>query len=126
MQRVDVAEIGIAGILPAHPRGIGLGRPELLPDIGRRLENADRVAQTLRHLGLAIEAEDALGLREQRLRLGEVIRSATELRVPLATDFAGELEVLDLVLTDWYEMARRNIARKLVPREAQQRVKRIS
>src|SRR6267378_680543 len=50
MQRVNVADLGRPGILPALACGIGGRRPELLPDRLRRLEQPDRVPQALGHL----------------------------------------------------------------------------
>ena len=69
-----------------------------------RLQHPDGVAQALRHLGLAVEAHDPLGLGEQRLGLREVILAAAELRVPPARDFPGQLQVLDLVLADRHQV----------------------
>src|ERR1051325_5905438 len=98
MQCVDVADLRRARILARLARGIGRGGPQLFPNRLGRLEQADRVAETLRHLGLAVESQDALRLREQRLRLRE--EPVAVARVPAARDLAHQLEVLDLILAD--------------------------
>src|SRR5690242_12711671 len=77
MQRIDVADLGGAGVFPRDPRWIGGGRLQLFPDRFRRLEETDRIAETLRHLGLAVEAQDALRLAEQGLRLREIACTKT-------------------------------------------------
>src|SRR3989442_11676989 len=64
----DVADLGRAGILAGLASRIGRRRAQLFPDGFRRFEQADRVAEALRHLGLAVEAENAPGFRQQRFR----------------------------------------------------------
>ncbi len=96
---VDVADLGCAGVGPALPGRIGLGRAQLLPDHLGRVEDVDGVAPRLRHLGLAIEAHDPPGAGEQRLRLQQHPGPAPVGCVPPAREFARELEVLHLVVT---------------------------
>ena len=96
--RKDIAERGGAGVLPGNPRRIGGRRPELFPDLLRRVEHPDRVAQALRHLGVAVEAHDPLGGGQQRLRLRKPGRIGRVRRVPAPGDFPRQLEVLYLVL----------------------------
>src|SRR6184192_702931 len=56
----DVADVGVAGVFPSDPGGIGCGRLELLPNGLRRVEQADGVAQALGHLRLAVQPQDTL------------------------------------------------------------------
>lgn len=104
MQGVDVADLGVARIFPPDPRGIGLGGSQLLPHLRGRLQNADRVAETLRHLGLAVEPEDPLRLGEERLRLAKELFPPSELGIPLPADLPGQFEMLDLVLADRHQV----------------------
>src|SRR5436190_698481 len=101
MQRVDVADLGSAWIFPRHARRIGGRRPQLLPDRFGGLEQADRIAEALRHLGFAIEAQHALRPGQQRLWLGEI--ALAKARIPAARDFAHQLQVLYLVLSDGHQ-----------------------
>ena len=101
MQGENVADLGRAGILAGFACGIGSRRPELLPDRFGGLEQADRVPQALRHLGLAVEAEHAFRAGQQRLRLGKEALAIAG--VPTPRNFAHELEMLDLILTDRYK-----------------------
>src|SRR3989442_15900693 len=78
-------------VLPRDARRVGGCGFELLPDGLRRVEQGDRVAEALRHLGLAVEPEDALRRREQGLRLGQR-ESVREPRVPAAGDLPPPLE----------------------------------
>src|SRR6267154_3301637 len=90
MQRKNVADLRCAGILPGFAGGIGGGRPELLPNRFGGFEQPDRIPQTLGHLGFAVEAQDALGPGQQRLRLGEETRAVAG--VPAARDLPHQLE----------------------------------
>ena len=101
VDREDVANVGVAGILPRLAGRIGRRRPELLPDRLRRIEQADRVAQALRHLGFAVEPQHALRRGQERLRLGEVALAVAG--VPTARDLAHQLEMLNLILSHWHE-----------------------
>src|SRR2546429_2891809 len=98
----DVADVGVARVLPRDARRVGGRGLELFPDGLRRVEEGDRVAKALRHLGLAVEPEDALRRREQGLRLGQR-ESVREPRVPAAGDLAHQLEVLELVFAHRHE-----------------------
>src|SRR3989442_1746150 len=89
-------------VLPRDARRVGGCGFELLPDGLRRVEQGDRVAEALRHLGLAVEPEDALRRREQGLRLRER-EPVREPRVPAARDLAHQLEVLELVFAHRHE-----------------------
>src|SRR5688572_18743814 len=100
MQVEDVAYLGRAGILLRHPRRIGFRRPELLPDLLRRVQDTDGVAPALRHLRFPIETENALGLSEERLRLGKQRLPTTIRRVPPTHRLSRELEMLHLVVAD--------------------------
>src|SRR5437879_4408183 len=71
MDRENVTDVRVAGVFPRHPGGVGRRGLELLPDGLRRIEQADRVAETLRHFHLAVESEHALRRGEERLRLGK-------------------------------------------------------
>src|SRR5690349_3278816 len=71
VNREDVADVGVPRVLARDACGIGRRGLELLPDRLWRIEEADGVAEALGHLGLTIEPEDALGGRQQRLRLGK-------------------------------------------------------
>src|SRR5204863_23778 len=75
---------------------------ELLPDGLGRVEEGNGVAEALRHLGLAVESEDALRGRQQCLRLGER-EAIREPRVPAARDLPHQLEMLELVFTHRHE-----------------------
>src|SRR5919198_808740 len=97
MNGENVADLGRAGVLARFAGGIGGGGPQLLPNRFGRLEQADRVAQTLGHLRLAVEPQDALHLGEQRLRFRKKARAVA--RVPAARDFPHQLEMLDLILS---------------------------
>src|SRR5438876_3125162 len=98
----DVADVGVARVLPRDARRIGGRGFELFPDGLRRVEQRDRVPEALRHLGLAVEPEDTLRRREQGLRLGER-EPVREPGVPAARDLAHQLEVLQLVLAHRHE-----------------------
>src|SRR3989441_3031381 len=97
----DVADLGRAGILAGLASRIGRRRAQLFPDGLRRFEQADRVAEALRHLGLAVEAQNALGCRQQRLRLGEVTVAVA--RVPAPRDLAHQLQMLHLIFSYRHE-----------------------
>src|SRR5215204_4236435 len=99
MQMKNVAYLGISWILPGHPGWIGLGRPQFLPDVVRTVEQTDRVAQALGHLGLAIEAGDPLRLGEDGLRLRKEMDPAPKLRVPLPSNLASQLQMLYLIFS---------------------------
>src|SRR2546426_321337 len=101
MDREDVTDLRRAGIFAGLAGGIGNRRPELLPDRLGGLEQPDGVSQALRHLGLAVEAENAFRLGQQWLRLGKEAPAVA--RVPTPGNFAHQLEMLDLILTDGHE-----------------------
>src|SRR5581483_4134301 len=100
MEVIDVADLGRPRIGLPHTVRIGHGRAKLLPDGGRRLQHADRVADRLRHLGRTVQPHDAARRRQERRRLGEIRFRRREPRIPPTRDLARELEVLDLVFTD--------------------------
>src|SRR5438477_10676032 len=96
MDSEDVADVGIARVLAGDAGRIGGGGLELFPDGLSRLEQTDRVAQALRHLGLTVEPQYPLSRGEQRLGLREreVVR---EPAVPAPGDPANQVAVLELV-----------------------------
>src|SRR5207237_5894426 len=75
MDGENVADLGRAGVFPGLARGIGSGRSQFFPNGLRRFEQTDRIAEALRHHGLAVQTEHALGFRQQQLRLGEIARA---------------------------------------------------
>jgi hypothetical protein len=73
MQREDVAHLGPAGIVAPDPLWVGDRGAHPLPDLVRLGQDADRVAERLAHLRLAVEPHDAADvLVDQRFGLGKV------------------------------------------------------
>src|SRR5207245_3183852 len=98
MDREDVANIRVAGVFARDPGGVGRGGLGLLPDRLRRVEEAYRVAEALRHLGLAVEPEATLRRGRERLRLREREPSAgSEAGVPATRDLGPEAALRNLV-----------------------------
>ena len=100
MQVKNVAYLRVPWVLPGDPCRVGFCRPQLLPDLLRGIQQANRVAQTLGHLGLAIQAGDPFGLSQDRVRLGKEVGAARELRVPLPSNFTCQLQMLHLIFSD--------------------------
>lgn len=92
---INIAILWHPWVFPALAALVGFGRSELLPDAFWRLENTNGVAQALRHLIFAVEAEDALGFGHISLAFGEDLAIAS---VETPGNLAGELDVLNLIL----------------------------
>jgi myo-inositol-1(or 4)-monophosphatase len=103
VKMIDVAHFGCTRIGATDSLRISHRRLELLPDRGGLLQQVDGVPKRLRHLRLAIEPHDASRRSEKRFRLRE--KSAiVEARIPLPRDLARKLQVLNLILTNRYQL----------------------
>ena len=101
VQRVHVAHLRPAGIVPAHALRIGDRSANARPHFFGLGEDPDRVAEGLAHLGFPVQAKNAALPSDDRLGLRKEISVG---RIPLARDRAGELQVLALVFPHGYRI----------------------